>query len=107
MIQDFIHVEVLFALPEEQRIFEVAVTPGATVQDAIDASGILGWYPQIDLSVQKVGIFSKLTPLSQVVKEGDRIEIYRPVTADPKAMRRQQAKTSGPAGLATETQAVS
>ena len=102
MMLEVVHVDVVFALPEEQRVFTAEVKPGATVQDAIEASGVLGWYPQIDLSAQKVGIYSKLVSLTQVVGEDDRIEIYRPVTADPKTVRRKSMADGGNSVKATQ-----
>jgi len=79
MIPKTIQIDVVFPLPDEQRVFSTNVPEGTTVQQAIEASGILGWYPQIDLTQQKVGIFAKLTALTQIVSDQDRIEIYRPV----------------------------
>lgn len=87
-----IKVEVLHALPQEQILLTVEVHPGATVEEAIKASGILLKYPTIDLGSNKVGIFSKLTKLDTVVREKDRIEIYRPLIADPKEVRKKRAE---------------
>jgi len=91
-----IQIEVAYALPAHQTIVEARVPQGATVEDGIRASGILKLFPDIDLEQQKVGIFSKVVPLSQALAERDRIEIYRKLIADPKAARRnraEQAKT--------------
>lgn len=85
-------VEVAYAEPTLQRIISVEVIPGSTVEAAILQSGILSLFPQIDLTKQKVGIFSKACKLTDLVKEGDRIEIYRPLTIDPKEARRAKAK---------------
>ena len=88
-----ISVEVIYALRERQDVVRLKVPEGATAQDAIDASGLLQKYPEIDLSgANKVGIYAKLAPLSSVVRERDRIEIYRPLIADPKEVRRKRAK---------------
>lgn len=87
-----INVEVAYALPTDQRILVTQIQVGATVEEAIRNSGILKIFPDIDLTKQKVGIFSKLAKLSDQVKEGDRIEIYRPLTIDPKEARRAKAK---------------
>ena len=87
-----ISVEVLYALPREQTLLRVDIPKGATVADAIKISGVLNKYPEIDLATNKVGIFSKLSKLDIVVRERDRIEIYRPLIADPKAVRRQRAE---------------
>lgn len=87
-----IHIEVAYALPEHQTILETIVPAGATVEDGIRASGILNLFPDIDLDKQKVGIFSRAVPLSQPLAHRDRIEIYRPLIADPKAARRSRAE---------------
>ncbi len=84
-------VEVAYATPASQVIYTVEVDENATVEDAISASGILDEYPEIDLSINKVGIFSKLAKLDQSLQHKDRIEIYRKLIADPKAVRKQRA----------------
>ncbi|MEJ2345448.1 MAG: RnfH family protein [Gammaproteobacteria bacterium] len=85
-------VEVAFALPREQVILEIDVAPDATVRQAIDQSGILERFPQIDLDgATKVGIFGKLTKLDAGLRPGDRVEIYRELIADPKEVRRKRA----------------
>ena len=88
-------VEVAYARPDVQVILEVDVAEGATVEEAIRRSGILERFPEIDLSTQKVGVFAKVVPLSQTLREWDRVEIYRPLIADPKAARRQRAQKDG------------
>lgn len=84
-----------YARPDVQLILEVDVAEGATVEEAIRLSGILERFAEIDLSKQKVGVFSKVAPLSQALREWDRVEIYRPLIADPKAARRQRAQEDG------------
>ncbi len=86
-----IPVEVAYARPDKQRIIPLEVPEGTTVREAIEASGILEEFPEIDLSRNKVGIFGRLTKPDTVLREGDRVEIYRPLIADPKAVRRQRA----------------
>ena len=86
-----IKVEVAYAEPAEQVILEVTVASDATVEEIIKASGILEKFPDIDLAVNKVGVFGKLTKLANTLREGDRIEIYRKLIADPKEVRRQRA----------------
>lgn len=86
-----IHVEVAYAKPEEQVILSLKVPLGTTVQEAIFKSQILLLFPEIDLSQNKVGIFSKLCALHAPLREHDRVEIYRPLVADPKQMRKQRA----------------
>ncbi|MFI9653688.1 RnfH family protein [Guyparkeria sp. GHLCS8-2] len=88
-------VEVAYARPDIQMLLEVDVAEGATVEEAIRRSGILERFPEIDLSQQKVGVFAKVVPLSQALREWDRVEIYRPLIADPKAARRQRAQNDG------------
>lgn len=88
-------VEVAYARPDIQMLLEVDVAEGATVEEAIRRSGILERFPEIDLSKQKVGVFAKVVPLSQALHDWDRVEIYRPLIADPKAARRQRAQNDG------------
>lgn len=85
-------VEVVYARPDEQRIIPVWVEEGSTIETVIDRSGILLIFPEIDLNQQQVGIFSRRKELSDVVSEGDRIEIYRPLLIDPKEARRKRGK---------------
>jgi len=84
-------VEVAFALPNEQAIIPLEVRRGATLEEAIHQSGILQRFPMIDLRKNKVGIFGKLSKLDAVLNPGDRVEIYRPLIADPKEARRRRA----------------
>ncbi len=86
-----IEVEVAFALPHEQLILKAVINEGGTVADAIKHSGILVNYPEIDLAVNKVGLFGKMSKATTVLRVGDRVEIYRPLIADPKEVRRQRA----------------
>ncbi|MEW6342095.1 MAG: RnfH family protein [Paraburkholderia sp.] len=83
-------IEVCYALPHEQALIPVELPEGATLQQALDASGILERYPQIDLTQQKVGVFGKLKPLDTVLADHDRVEIYRPLIVDPKAARQRR-----------------
>ena len=85
-----IRVEVAYALPDEQVIIPVDVSQGATVEQAIEQSGILSTYPDIDLDKNKIGIFAKLSKKTAELKAGDRVEIYRPLIADPKEVRRKR-----------------
>lgn len=87
-----ISVEVVHALPERQSIVRVMLPEGATVEEAIRRSGILEAFPAIDLAVNKVGIFSKLVKLDETLRDRDRVEIYRPLIADPKEVRRKRAE---------------
>ncbi|MBF0251851.1 MAG: RnfH family protein [Alphaproteobacteria bacterium] len=83
-------VGVSYALPQRQIWLDVEVDEGATVQDVIERSGILQQFPEIDLSTQKIGVFGQLAKLDQVLEEGDRVEIYRPITVDPKTVKRKR-----------------
>ncbi|MBK5931991.1 RnfH family protein [Halochromatium salexigens] len=65
------------------------VPNGSTVREAIEHSGLLRHYPDIDLAIQRVGIFGKLSKLDAPVNEGDRVEIYRPITVDPETVERR------------------
>jgi len=89
--EDRHRVEVAYARQDEQRILSVAAGAGLTVKEAIEQSGILRRFPEIDLTANRVGVFGKLVQLDQVLEPGDRVEIYRPLIADPKAMRKQRA----------------
>ena len=87
-----IHVEVVFALPKEQYVVDIEVPEQSTVDDAIRESKIMEKYPEIDLDVNKTGIFGKPAKRDAVLHPGDRVEIYRPLICDPKEMRKQRAK---------------
>ena len=86
-----ITVEVVYALPEEQTLLAFEIDEGATAEDVINKSGILQQYPEIDLTINKIGLFSKLIKANHVVREKDRIEIYRALIADPKEVRKKRA----------------
>ena len=90
-----ISVEVVYALPDKQYLRSVKLEDGATVEQAIKASGLLSLRKDIDLSSNKIGIFSRPVKLGDAVQDGDRVEIYRPLIADPKELRRQRAERSG------------
>jgi putative ubiquitin-RnfH superfamily antitoxin RatB of RatAB toxin-antitoxin module len=89
--QSLMIVEIAYALPTKQVIIPLKIEQGATAESAIKLSGILTKFPEIDLSVYKIGIFSKPAKLDTVLREKDRVEIYRPLIADPKAVRKQRA----------------
>ena len=73
----------------KQVWLKLEVPDGSTVKDVLELSGVLTMFPEIDLTTQKVGIFGKLTKLDAVVNEGNRIEVYRPITADPETVERR------------------
>lgn len=86
-----ITVEVAYALPERQALLAVDVPAGTTAVEAARLSGIAGSFEGIDLDNAKLGIFGKLVSPGQVLQEGDRVEIYRPLIADPKEVRKARA----------------
>ncbi|KAA1176679.1 RnfH family protein [Photorhabdus heterorhabditis] len=87
-----INIEVVYALPNRQYLRTVKLAQGATIEQAIVASGLLTLRSDIDLQKNKVGIYSRPAKLTDVLEEGDRVEIYRPLLADPKEMRRKRAE---------------
>lgn len=89
---DMMSIELAYALPDVQALLKIDVQEGSTVQQAIEQSGILRQFPQIDITQDKVGIFSKVCKLDRVLSQGDRIEIYRPLLTDPKQRRREKAE---------------
>ncbi len=90
-IMNQINIEIAYALPEHYYLKSLKVAEGTMVQTAILQSGILQQFTDIDLRENKVGIFSRPTKLTDILKEGDRVEIYRPLLADPKEIRRKRA----------------
>lgn len=86
-----INVELIYALPTEQNLLRLVVEEGSTIQSVIEQSSILKQYPEIEINNIKIGIFSRLVDLCHVVREGDRIEIYRPLVIDPMEARRLRA----------------
>lgn len=87
-----INVELVYGLPHEQTLLSLEVVKGNTVEQVIVNSKISKTYPEIDLSINKVGIWNKTCKLQDTVKDGDRIEIYRPLIADPKEVRKRRAE---------------
>lgn len=85
-------VEVVYALPERQKIMVISVAEGTTVEQAIIQSGIMDYFDGIDLAQNPVGIWNRTCQLSDTLRSGDRIEIYRPLIADPKEIRRRRAE---------------
>jgi len=86
-----ISVEVTYALPQKQEVLSLKIRSGALVSEAIARSGILRDFPEIDLGSAKVGIYGKQVKLDAVLRDKDRIEIYRPLIADPKEIRKKRA----------------
>jgi putative ubiquitin-RnfH superfamily antitoxin RatB of RatAB toxin-antitoxin module len=86
-----VQVVVSYATPCEEFIHPMRVAPGTTIGQAVEASGVLARFPEINLVTQPVGIYGKKKTLETVLRERDRIEIYRPLVADPKDSRRRRA----------------
>lgn len=92
-IESPLHIEVAYALPDKQRIVTLEVEPGCTVFEAVRRSRIAEHFPDIIIDDAAMGIFGKAIakPAEQIVNDGDRIEIYRPLIADPKQVRKERA----------------
>ncbi len=84
------NVGVCYAEVDRQLWMRLEVPDDSTVEEAINLSGVLKLYPEINLATQKVGIFGKIAALNAQVKDGDRVEIYRPITADPQQVQRRR-----------------
>ncbi len=91
-------VSVCYALPDTSFLVQFDVAPGTTIAQAIAASGVLSRFPEIDLGRNKLGLFGKLKSADTVLRDGDRIEIYRPLQADPMESRRRRARHKAAAG---------
>jgi hypothetical protein len=91
MTEAMVDIEVAYAAPEQQIIVALKMPEGATVEHAINASGLLNQFPEIDAADIKAGIFGSLCKLDQQLRQADRVEIYRPLIHDPKEARRQRA----------------
>lgn len=89
------NIEVAYAQPDKQIIIALQVEESCTVGKAIELAGIIGQFPEIDLTKNKVGIFSQLCQLSTRLQENDRVEIYRSLAIDPMEARRQRAVKQG------------
>lgn len=87
-----IQIEVVYALPHEQTLLMLEVPQTSTIADAVKLSGLLEKYPEIDLVKGKFGLFGKLSKVDTVLREKDRVEVYRPLIADPKEVRRKRAE---------------
>jgi uncharacterized protein len=95
-----IQIEVIYALPDGQYQVNLKLPAGATVKAALAESGLLEKFPEIDLQRQRTGIFGRLVKLDTVLEDGQRLEIYRPLTRDPKQARRERAARAKRAGTA-------
>src|SRR5262245_26762659 len=88
---DSITVEVVYALPQVQDVSSLQVPVGTTIQRAIALSGVLQRHPEVDLATARFGIYARPARVDAVLRDRDRVEIYRPLIADPKEVRRQRA----------------
>lgn len=95
MTDETIHVEVAYAREEQQALLPVQGPEGLTIAEAIERSGIIQRFPEIDLAANKVGVFGKMAKLDTALADGDRVEIYPPLIADPKQARKSRAATAG------------
>lgn len=86
-----LRIEVVYAMPDEQELINLHLPEGSTLKQALEASGLLEKYPEIDITKNKFGIFAKLSKLDALLRDQDRVEIYRPLIADPKEVRKQRA----------------
>jgi len=84
-------IEVVYSLPHQTELVNLELADGSTVLQAVEASGLLGKYPEIDVKKNKFGIYAKLAKADAVLRDRDRVEIYRPLIADPKEVRKQRA----------------
>lgn len=98
-----IEVEVAYASPARQRIVSLRVNAGTTAADAVRLSGLLREFPEITLETAKLGIHGRRVAHDDVVSAGDRVEIYRPLVADPKMVRRQRAERAKSSGAAKQS----
>lgn len=94
MADEVINVEVAYATPKAQVLNNLTLPLGSTAEQAINASNILQQFPEIDLSKQKIGIFSSVCTLNKTLHDGDRVEIYRPLQQDPMTARRNRVHKS-------------
>lgn len=99
-MQEQLAIEVVYGTPIRQEIISCLVEPNTTIEQAILASGIIEEFPEIDLAVNNVGIWNRAAKLTDIVKDLDRIEIYRPLLADPKEVRKRRAEKAKEEGRA-------
>ncbi len=98
-----ITIEVVYGVSHKQRILTLLVDEGTNVEQAIIESGIVKLFPEIDLKVNKVGIWNRTVKLSEVLEDLDRVEVYRPLIADPKDVRKRRAEKAKLEGRADKT----
>lgn len=101
--QEQLQIEVVYGTPTKQKILALSVTAKTTIEEAINQSGIMSLFEDIDLAVNKVGIWNRAAKLGDEVNDLDRIEIYRPLIADPKEVRKRRAEKAKLEGRADKT----
>lgn len=95
-------VDVIYALPTQQKVIPVSIYPGTSAIEVVCQSHIVSFFPEIDLDTVKLGVFSNLVKHDQVILPGQRVEIYRPLIADPKDVRRRRADKAKDEGRANK-----
>lgn len=93
MEQQIIQIEIAYATAKQQQIIALEVNAGTTVGQAIAQTSLLGTFPEIELSINKVGIFGQVVNLNTRLQSGDRVEIYRPLVIDPRLARQERVRT--------------
>ena len=99
-LEQQLHIEIVYGTPNKQELLSLPVIQGTTLEQAIIESGILDLFDDIDLSVNSVGVWNKMAKLTDEVNDLDRIEIYRPLLADPKEVRKRRAEKAKEEGRA-------
>ncbi len=94
-----VRLSVCYARPDAVFLEDVEVPAGTTIIGAIQASGLITAYPEVDPTTLRVGVYGKLKALDTVVRDGDRVEVYRVLTADPKTARRKRVQTTRKSGV--------
>lgn len=99
-VKNKIQIEVVYGLPTRQELITLSVDEGTLLEQGIIESGILNVFDDIDLTINKVGIWNRVAKLSDSLRDLDRIEIYRPMIADPKEVRKRRAEKAKEEGRA-------
>lgn len=100
MSDQLMQIEVVYGTPTKQELISLQVEPGTSIEQAIELSGITSMFPEIDLKVNKVGVWNRAAKLKDELRDTDRIEIYRPLIADPKEVRKRRAEKAKEEGRA-------
>ncbi|ALO35586.1 hypothetical protein CMT41_13330 [Colwellia sp. MT41] len=103
IVVDKVSIEVVYGVPHKQKILTLVLAKGTTVEQAIIESGIIDLFPEIDLKVNKVGVWNRAVKLADFINDLDRIEVYRPLLADPKDVRKRRAEKAKREGRADKT----